>query len=118
MDTIGSRMKQLRDNSGLSQKDIAALCKSSQATIAKFETGKALPSLKNALWYADYFNVSMDYICCRTDQPEGKLYEYKPRTRIKGGDISQFIEMCFDPDSPYSEKLKAAILSMMEEGDK
>ena len=114
MKVIGERMKQLRETAHLSQADIAKLCGSNQATIAKMETGKTTPSVKILLWWADYFDVSLDYICCRTDQPQGKLYECRPKMNISSNDMKQFIEMCFDPDSPYNEKLKSAIFDMMK----
>ncbi len=118
MDCIGKRMKQLRETSRLSQAEIAKLCGSNQATIAKTETGKTAPSVKLLVWYADYFDISLDYLCCRTDQPQGKLYECKPQVRFSDKDLKQFIEMCFDPASPYNGKLKEAILQMMEDSRK
>ena len=118
MDSIGQRMKELREASRLSQADIAKLCGSNQATIAKTETGKKIPSVNLLIWWADYFDVSMDYLCCRTDQPQGKLYECKPKMNISGGEMKKFIEMCFDPKSPFNEKLKETLLTMMEEQEK
>lgn len=112
---IGQRMKELREASRLSQADIAKLCGSNQATIAKTETGKTAPSVKLLVWWADYFDVSLDYLCCRTDQPQGKLYECKPRLKASGEDMRQFIEMCFDPGSPFNNKLKETLFQMMEE---
>lgn len=73
------------------------------------------PSVKLLVWWANYFDVSLDYLCCRTDKPQGRLYECKPKAPVHGRDMKQFIEMCFDPKSPYNEKLKEVLLSMMEE---
>lgn len=115
MNCIGKRMKELRESYRLSQTELAKLCGSNQATIAKTETGKTAPSVKLLVWLADYFDVSMDYLCCRTDQPQGKLYECKPRV---DAEMRQFIEMCFDPKSPYNDKLKQTLFQMMEESRK
>lgn len=115
MDCIGKRIKQLRESYHLSQAELSKLCGSNQATIAKTETGKTAPSVKLLLWLADYFDVSMDYLCCRTDQPQGKLYECKAKIDADREEMRQFIEMCFDPKSPYNEKLKETLLTMMEE---
>lgn len=115
MNQIGQRIKDLREANHLSQAEIAKICSSSQATVAKTETGKTPPSVKLLLQLADYFDVSMDYLCCRTDQPQGKLYECKPRLNAGSEDMKQFIEMCFDPASPFNSKLKDALLKMMEE---
>lgn len=118
MDCIGKRIKELRESYHLSQAELAKLCGSNQATIAKTETGKTAPSVKLLLWLADYFDVSMDYLCCRTDQPQGKLYECKPRLNASSEDMKQFIEMCFDPASPFNSKLKETLFQMMEESKK
>ena len=111
---IGKRMRELREASRLSQAEIAKLCGSNQTTIAKTEVGKTAPSVKLLVWWADYFDVSLDYLCCRTDQPQGKLYECKPKLNVSGEDMTQFIEMCFDPKSPYNEKLKETLIAMMK----
>lgn len=115
MNLIGQRIKELRESSHLSQADISKICSISQATIAKTETGKTAPSVKLLLALADHFDISMDYLTCRTDQPQGKLYECKPRLNVSGKDMKQFIEMCFDPQSPYNTQLKETLLQMMEE---
>lgn len=114
MNEIGQRMRELRDANHLSQAEIAKLCGSNQTTIAKTETGKTAPSIKLLVWWADYFDVSLDYLCCRTDQPQGKLYECKPKLNANGEDMRKFIEMCFDPKSQFNAKLKETLLTMME----
>lgn len=115
MGNIGKRIKELREAHHLSQAELAKLCGSNQATVAKTETGKTAPSLKLLMGLAEYFDISMDYLCCRTDQPEGRLFECKPRLNVTSEDMRQFIEMCFDPASPYSGKLKETLFKMMEE---
>jgi hypothetical protein len=68
------------------------------------------------LWYADYFDVSLDYIFCRTDKPQGKSYEFHPRMSKENEQMKAFIEMCFDPKSPMNEKLKQTLLDMLTQG--
>ena len=115
MEKIGQRMKELREGSCLSQAEIAKICDSSQASVAKAESGKVAPSIKLVLKMADYFDVSMDYLCCRTDQPQGKLYECKPKMNVSSENMKKFIEMCFDPASPFNSKLKETLFQMMED---
>ena len=115
MNEIGQRMRELRETSRLSQMEIARLCGTNQTTIARMEAGKTAPSVKILVWWADYFNVSMDYLTCRTDQPQGKLYEYRPQPTATSEGMKQFIEMCFDPASPFNAKLKETLIKMMEE---
>jgi transcriptional regulator with XRE-family HTH domain len=114
MPTIGSRLKELRAATGKSQADFSKLFDSNQSTLNRFENDQANVPNAVMLWYADYFDVSMDYLYCRTDKPQGKLYEFKPN--IPNKDVKQFIEMCFDKDSPMNERLKQSLLAMFEEG--
>ena len=85
-----------------------------QSSINRYEQGQSAPSLETLVKYADYFDVSMDYLFARTDNPQGKLYEYRPKIAAGSDEMKQFIEMCFDPQSPMSEKLKQTLLQIME----
>ena len=115
---MGKRMRQLRESVKLPQTVMAEKAHSTQSTIAKVEAGTASPSLGLLLWYAEYFDVSLDYLCCRTNNPEGKLFENKPKIEIDSDEMKRFIEMCFDPDSAVSRRFKDALLSMVTEDNK
>lgn len=65
--------------------------------------------------YADYFDVSMDYIFGRTDNPQGKLYEYKPKIQQNDPRMQKFVEMYFDPTFPMNARLKETLLQMLGE---
>ena len=116
MPTIGSRLKELRTTTGKSQDNFSKVLNSNQSTLNRYENDQSDIPNRVLLWYADYFDVSMDYIYCRTDNPQGKLYEFKPN--IPNKDLRQFIEMCFDPNTPMNERLKQSIITLFEEGAK
>ena len=118
MKEVAERLKQLREGANISQMKLCTLNNSNQSSLARYETGQAVPPLKLLLWYADYFDVSMDYIFGRTDNPQGKLYNYNPKITADSEKMRQFIEMCFDPNSLVSEKLKSTMMEIfMKEGD-
>lgn len=48
-------------------------------SINRYENAQTEPPSKALLCYADYFDVSMDYIFGRTEHPQGKLYEYRQK---------------------------------------
>jgi len=116
MKIIGERIRLLREGIGLSQERIIQLNGSNQSSLGRYENGVSNPPFKLLLWYADYFDVSMDYIFGRTDQPQGKLYDFQPKYE-DNDDIKHFIEMCFDPNSPMSGKLKDTLLKMIKGGE-
>ena len=119
MEIISKRLKKLREDVGLSQSKIGQLVGVPQSSIYRYEQGQSVPSPKTFRWYADYFDVSLDYIFGRTDKPQGKLYSYEPQTlKIKAEkqkEMQEFIEMCFDPKTEANAKLKTLMLQMMEE---
>ena len=122
MQEVAQRLKSLRESVSLSQAKIAALMGATQASVNRYENGQTTPPLKILLWYADFFDVSMDYIFARTEEPEGRLYEHKPKVieaiTQDNKELRQFVDMCFDPASPVSEKLRDMLAKMLEEQSK
>lgn len=122
MQEIANRLKGLRESVNSSQAKLAALMGATQASVNRYENGQTTPPLKILLWYADFFDVSMDYIFARTEQPEGRLYEHKPKVieaiTQNNKELRQFVDMCFDPASPVSEKLRDMLVKMLEEQSK
>ncbi|MCI9626368.1 MAG: helix-turn-helix transcriptional regulator [Clostridia bacterium] len=118
MKIVGERLRTLRDGIKLSQTKLASIIGTTQACINRYETDVSSPPLTVLLWYADYFDVSLDYIFGRTDKPQGKLYEYKPKIAEDSEEMRRFIEMCFDPNSPMNERLKETLMKMLGEAKK
>ena len=115
MSIVGDRLKGLRESIRLTQKELAGKLGITQSSVNRYENNQSEASYKTLLLYADYFDVSLDYIYGRTDQPQGKLYDFNPKFE-DDADMRQFIEMCFDPKTPMSGKLKNMLLQMMKEG--
>ena len=115
MQEIAQRLKSLRESVNLSQAKLAALMGATQASVNRYENGQSSPPLKILQWYADFFDVSMDYIFARTDQPEGRLLEAVTQ---ENKELRQFVDMCFDPASPVSEKLREVLTKLLEEQSK
>ena len=119
---VGQRLRTLREGVGLSQNKQAKMIGVRQSSINRYENGQSVPSIQTLRWYADYFDVSLDYIFGRTDKPQGKLYHYEPqliRDKTENNqELRQFVEMCFDPKSPMNDKLKQTLIRMLEEGKK
>ena len=116
---IGERLRDLRCKEQLSQMNIANLAGVNQASVNRYEKGSVSPSLDFLLWYADYFDVSLDYIFGRTEEPKGKLYNYQPQSfKEKFEDkeqLKRFVEYCFEPGTAANEKLKAVLVDMLGE---
>ena len=113
VEIVGKRLRTLREGVSLSQAKIAKLVGTVQSSINRYENDVGDPPFKTLIWYADYFDVSLDYIFGRTDEPQGRLYDFQPKI-ADNDDMKLFIEMCFDPNSPMSGKLKDTLLQMMK----
>ncbi|MBQ9756849.1 MAG: helix-turn-helix transcriptional regulator [Clostridia bacterium] len=64
------RLKQLRKDRGISQLKLALALNTNQNTIGRYETGAHEADYKMLIKIADYFNVSVDYLLERTDNPK------------------------------------------------
>ena len=86
-----------------------------KSIVGERERGYSFPPYHVLMQYADYFDVSLDYIFGRTDAPQGKLYQNRPKVTIDHAQLRDFLEMCFDPNSPANAKFKEAILGLFGE---
>lgn len=112
---IGERLRTLRNSLSLSQAKLAELLGITQSSLNRYENGQSTPTVELFRKYADFFDVSMDYIFARCDEPQGKLYHYQPKVWKNATDMEQFVEMCFDPKSPYYNRMKESVLRMFSE---
>lgn len=63
------RLKELRKAKRISQLKLATDLNTNQNTISRYETGEREPGITELIRIADYFNVSLDYLLERTDDP-------------------------------------------------
>ena len=80
-------------------------------------TDDSTPCPEVFLKYADYFDVSLDYIFGRTDDPHGMIYNNCVKLGLNNPEMARFVEMCFDPGSAMNERLKATLVQMLSEVD-
>ena len=65
---ISEILKTLRQEDGLTQNQLAKNIGIGQSTIVGYERDDREPTASNLIKYANYFNVSMDYLVGRTDE--------------------------------------------------
>ena len=121
MSIMTENLKTLRTTAGYSQKELAEMAGTYQGSIAKIELETAEPSCKLLRWYADHFDVSLDWIFGRCEQPQGKLYSYEPdvlKSKMQNKEEwEKFVKACFEPNSALNAKLQEAILRLSTGGD-
>lgn len=66
---IYQRIRALREDNDLKQKDLALILKTEQSYYAKYENGKRPIPVDRIIMLCRYYNLSADYILCLTDEP-------------------------------------------------
>ena len=63
------RLKELRKSKNMTQQRLAIELNMNQNTLSRYETGERQADYQTLILIADYFNVSIDYLLERTDDP-------------------------------------------------
>ena len=64
------RLKELRKQNGISQLKLAMDMSMNQNSISRYENGVREADYATLIKFADYFDVSIDYLLERTDNPK------------------------------------------------
>ncbi|MDM5333401.1 helix-turn-helix transcriptional regulator [Ureibacillus composti] len=70
MDSLGNRIKYLREKNNISQIEFAKKIGVSNAVLSRYESGDRKPDYDTLDLIANYFEVSTDYLLGRTDTLE------------------------------------------------
>ena len=69
-DGMQNRLKELRKKRGYTQISVQMQTGIEQALLSKFENEERIPPTETIFRLAEFYNVSIDYLLCRTDKPE------------------------------------------------
>lgn len=64
------RLRELRKRRKISQLKLAMDLNMNQNTISRYETGEREADYKTLIAFADYFQISIDYLLERTENPK------------------------------------------------
>ena len=68
--SFSERLKELRTSNGLTMEQLGKEIESTRGTIGNFEKKKKKTNLYILIKLPDYFDVSIDYLVGRTDDPK------------------------------------------------
>ena len=71
MAAFGELMTELRQDRGLTQRELGKILSVSTGTISNYENGVHYPDLEKLVQLADYFHVSTDYLLGRLEYIRG-----------------------------------------------
>ena len=66
--TFGDRLRELRRERGMQQRELGELYNLSSSAIGSYERNLRKPTLELLLQLSEYFGVSVDYLLCRTEE--------------------------------------------------
>lgn len=67
---MNNNLRKLRKERKLTQIALQMQTGIEQALLSKYETGERIPPTETLLILAEFYNVSIDYLLCRTDNPQ------------------------------------------------
>lgn len=67
MANFGERLKLLREEKQITQKDLAKILSLANSTVSQYESNKRDPDSTTLQKLADYFNVTLDFLLGRSD---------------------------------------------------
>jgi len=73
MSCFALKLKELRTAKGLTQKQAAQLFSVGSRHWQKYEAGEFYPTVEGLIALADYFDVSLDYLVGRSDEPKSSM---------------------------------------------
>lgn len=83
MSIFSERLKELRSERNVSQKDVASAIELSLRGFQYYEADKKEPTLSKVVALAEYFDVSIDYLVGRTDNQAAHKTDYtRPLMRV------------------------------------
>ena len=69
-DSMKTRLRQLRKSRGYTQIALQMKTGIEQSLLSKYENGERIIPTETLLKLAEFYDVSIDYILCRTEKPE------------------------------------------------
>ena len=70
---VASRLKMASDNKGFSKAEVAKALNIATSSMTYYEQGKAIPSIDKLYALADYYGVTMDWLCGRVNKNDAVL---------------------------------------------
>ncbi len=87
------RLKELREEKGLTQKEVADAVGGTQSNLAKWEKEKIQPAADMIIKLADFFGVTTDYFLGRSDELGFVTVQSSPTVPALADDQKQLLDL-------------------------
>ncbi len=65
MEKFPERLRRLRERRGMNRRALSECCGISKNMVSRYERGERVPDIETATRIAEFFEVSLDYLCGR-----------------------------------------------------
>ncbi|WP_083520794.1 helix-turn-helix domain-containing protein [Alicyclobacillus kakegawensis] len=72
MSSLGKRLCELRQQRNIKQREMAEFLGVTLRAWQRYEAGDREPTIDQLIQLADFFDVSLDYLVGRSDNPQGR----------------------------------------------
>ena len=96
------KLKELRKLKGLTQQEIAKYLNTTQSNYGKYELGQQEPNIQTLCQIADYYDVSLDYLC-----------DHETKGNIDASNFSELKKGCLYILNKLSEDNTAIVFGYM-----
>lgn len=91
MKTFGDRLKMLRNDKNMTQKELGKKLNVTNVGVAKWESNDRFPDSDTLIKIADFFDVTLDYLLCRSDSIDNDIQTREVKKDKSSKDILQQI---------------------------
>lgn len=108
---FGKRLRLLRQNKKLTQKELAKLINISESAVGMYERDEREPSFDLINKIAGFFEVTTDYLLGRSDQPEFSKAQsdFIKDVSLSIDELKEKYNLIIDGESATNEELMGAI---------
>lgn len=99
------RINNLRGKSGLTQKELSARLGMARTTYSGYENGAREPDHQTLQKFADYYDVTIDYLLGRTDDPNKKIKNEETQLKPQDKKILDELHKLSPEDQEYVYEL-------------
>ena len=109
---FSERLKNLRKSKKIKQSELAKILNVGRSTVSMWETGMNVPSIDVADKIADLFNVSVDYLLGRTDNPSYEDKDFNIQDFLPEDVKEKLSALETSPTPEYLEKVGEFLINL------
>ncbi|MGF0096419.1 helix-turn-helix domain-containing protein [Peptoniphilus sp. SGI.035] len=113
MGNFQTRLRELRMKNNLSQLELSKILNISNVTLSQYENGVRKPDINTISEFADYFNVTTDYLLGRSSNPNQSIKTNSKAEELEE-DFPEGISVLYRANKNLTPEQKEVMLRMIK----